>query len=156
MKSVIDLFEGHPRHTRHKGDFILREGKNTFAVFVLIKGSVEIIKNGVRINVVSEPGAILGEMSVLLDSPNTASVRTLEDAEFYIAEQDYVQNHPEIIHHVAQQLARRLFSINSWVSQLREAYNANRIRLEQQGLVEKMQDVEGLTVAPNLPERVED
>jgi CRP-like cAMP-binding protein len=34
---------------------------------------------------VAEPGAVFGELSVLLDQPHTADVRALETSQFHIA-----------------------------------------------------------------------
>jgi CRP/FNR family cyclic AMP-dependent transcriptional regulator len=43
-------------------------------------------KNGVEIATVTEPGAVFGELSVLLDQPHTADVRALEASQFYVAD----------------------------------------------------------------------
>jgi CRP-like cAMP-binding protein len=43
------------------------------------------VKEDTEIARVAEPGAVFGELSVLLDQPHTADVRALETSQFHIA-----------------------------------------------------------------------
>jgi len=45
-----------------------------------------VIKEGVEITKVAEPGAVFGELSVLLDGAHTADVVALEDSQLYVAD----------------------------------------------------------------------
>jgi CRP/FNR family transcriptional regulator, cyclic AMP receptor protein len=45
-----------------------------------------IVKEDVEIAKVAEPGAVFGELSVLLDQPHTAHVRALETSQFLVAD----------------------------------------------------------------------
>src|SRR5262245_58109758 len=75
----------------------------------LKSGAVEVIKDGVQIARVSAPGAVFGELAVLLDQPNTADVRTLEQSEFYVADGPAIfAGDPAVALYVAAILARRL------------------------------------------------
>ena len=42
---------------------------------MLIEGRLEVVKGDSVVAVLTEPGAVLGEMSVLLEQPHTATVR---------------------------------------------------------------------------------
>jgi CRP-like cAMP-binding protein len=44
----------------------------TGGLLFLKSGAVEVIKDGVQIASVSAPGAVFGELAVLLDQPHTA------------------------------------------------------------------------------------
>ena len=58
----------------------------TGRLLILKEGTVEVVKEGIRIAKVTEPGAVLGELSVLLDKPHTADVRALEASQFHVAD----------------------------------------------------------------------
>ena len=57
-----------------------------------------------------EPGAIFGEMSALLGTGHSATVRAATDAKVYRIDdaRSFLKQHPEIVFHVAVILARRL------------------------------------------------
>ena len=68
------------------GEDVLTAGSRTGRLLVLKSGAVEVVKDGVQIAKVSTPGAMFGEMSVLLDQPHSADIRALEQSEFHIAD----------------------------------------------------------------------
>jgi CRP/FNR family cyclic AMP-dependent transcriptional regulator len=55
-------------------------------LLILKEGAVAVVKEGVEIARVTEPGAVFGEISALLDQPHTADVRALEASQFHIAD----------------------------------------------------------------------
>ena len=60
----------HRRQRRREvpaGTLVLHEGSKTGHLFVLLEGRLEVIKGDSVVAVLTEPGAMLGEMSVLLD-----------------------------------------------------------------------------------------
>ena len=83
MRSILDYCAGATQLTFEPSSILLDEGRKTDRLYVLIEGVVEIVRDGVRVALVNEPGAILGEMSVLLDLPHTAMVRALSSGRAY-------------------------------------------------------------------------
>lgn len=73
----LDFFQGRPTQTFEPGAVLLAEGMQSGALCILISGEVEVLKGGFQVNVVSDPGAFFGEMSILLNTPHTATVRAL-------------------------------------------------------------------------------
>ena len=61
----------------------MHEGGRTGHLYVLIEGRLEVIKGDTVVAAIAEPGAVLGEMSVLLDQPHTATVRAASDSVIY-------------------------------------------------------------------------
>ncbi len=60
--------------TADAGETIMREGDHGYEVLVLEDGTAEVLKGGVRINVVG-PGDVIGELAVLaVGGPRTATV----------------------------------------------------------------------------------
>src|SRR6266436_3289857 len=78
----IALFQrklaGFPIATYQAGETVLRAASTTGRLLILKKGVVTVLKEGVEIGTVREPGAVFGEISVLLDQPHTADVCALE------------------------------------------------------------------------------
>lgn len=82
-------------------------------LLVLKTGAVEIMKDGMQITEVSEPGAVFGELSMLLDQPHTADVRALEVTEFHVADAaSLLTDDPATLLCVTVLLARRLDATN--------------------------------------------
>ena len=71
-----------PLVTYQAGETVIADGSRTARVLILKKGAVAIIKENTEIAKVTEPGAVFGEFSVLLDQPNKVDVRTLETSQF--------------------------------------------------------------------------
>ena len=66
-----------PVVTYEAGETVIAEGSRTGRLLILGKGVVAIVKEDTEIAQVAEPGAVFGELSVLLDKPHTAEVRNL-------------------------------------------------------------------------------
>lgn len=118
MNQLLSLFENEPTITIPEGQDLLVEGKPVDMLFVLIAGEAEILKDGKRINIISEPGSIFGEMSYLLNRPATASVRASKYSCFYRIDAGFAWSHPEIYKHVSMQLAMRLAAVSNFLGDL--------------------------------------
>jgi CRP/FNR family transcriptional regulator, cyclic AMP receptor protein len=81
-------------------------------VQTLKKGTVAVVKDGVEIARASEPGAVFGELSVLLDQPHTADVRALEVSQFHLADEAFLAEDLLAFVYVATVLARRVNNAN--------------------------------------------
>ena len=68
---------------------------------------------------VTEPGAVFGELSALLNQPHTADVRTLEPSEFRVAPAELLEEDPAALLYVAAILAQRLNLANQAVVELK-------------------------------------
>ena len=97
-------------------EVVLTAGSKTSGLLFLRSGTVEVVKDGVQIASVNAPGSVFGELAVLLDQPYTADVRTLEPAEFYVADAPAIlASDPAVALYVAAILARRLDAANRWL-----------------------------------------
>jgi CRP/FNR family transcriptional regulator, cyclic AMP receptor protein len=108
-----------PLATYAAGETVLQEGSKTGRLLILKKGSVAVVKGGVEIAKVAEPGAVFGELSALLDEPHGADVRALEPSEFHVADAGVLMREPAALLFVATLLARRLNLANQGLIELR-------------------------------------
>ena len=115
LKSIATL----PLATYQAGETVLAAGTKTGRLLILRKGAVTIEKDGTVIAKVTEPGAVFGELSALLNQPHTADVRTLEISEFRVARAQLLEEDPVALLYVAAILAQRLNLANQAVVELK-------------------------------------
>ena len=120
-------FDALPVVTYQAGETVIAEGSRTGRLLILGKGSVVIVKDDTEIAQVTEPGAVFGELSVLLDQPHTAEVRALENSRFHVANATtlFAQD-PIAVLYVAAVLARRLDGANHALIQLKSQLHAGQ------------------------------
>jgi CRP/FNR family cyclic AMP-dependent transcriptional regulator len=104
-----EILAALPGTTFDAGETVVREGTKSGRLLILKNGAVSVVKNGIEIAAVTQPGAVFGELSVLLDEPHTADVRTIEPSEFLVADANILlTREPSALLYVATLLARRL------------------------------------------------
>src|SRR4029077_19852259 len=110
--SVQKRLDALPVVTYHAGENVLTAGSMTGRLLILKKGAVAIIKESIEIAKVSEPGAVFGELSVLLDQPHAADVRALETSQFHVADEALLAKEPLALTYIAIVLAARVNNAN--------------------------------------------
>ena len=124
LPSILDLCHALPVRKFEPGAVLLAEGKTSGLLYVLIDGEVEILKGDFQINVVSDPGAIFGEISVLLDIPNMATVRAATPCSAHVVEggDAFLQSHKEIAYQLSKLLAQRLHGLTTYLVDLKRQF----------------------------------
>ena len=124
MNHILEHLQGQPHQTIEAGAILLEEGKPSGKIFVLISGAVEILKGRTRISKSSAPGAIFGEVSILLGGAPIATARTLQPSTFVVIEDGarHLLDHPEFAIHVARLLASRLDALTRYLADLKAQY----------------------------------
>ena len=109
-----------PVVTYQPGEMVIADGSKTGRLLILKKGTVAVVKEDTEIAKVAEPGAVFGELSILLDQPHTADVRALETSQFHVANATaLLEQNPVAVLYVASVLAHRLDSANHALIQLK-------------------------------------
>jgi CRP/FNR family transcriptional regulator, cyclic AMP receptor protein len=124
MKAILDYCVDGRQKVIPAGDLIISEGRATGRLYVLIQGSVEVIRGDVVVAAIAEPGAIFGEMAVLLNQDHSAGVRAASDSTVYEIDDAaaFMRGRPEVALLVAQLLARRLYVATTYLADLRRQY----------------------------------
>jgi CRP-like cAMP-binding protein len=124
MSNVLALCRDLPELRLAPGERLIEEAVRTDRLYVLKSGVLEVARGGVRIILVSEPGAFLGEISAVLGSAPTASVVALEESVVHVidAADATVRSRPEIAYAVAQLLARRLTAMTAYLVDIKRQY----------------------------------
>jgi len=132
MSSILEFCDGLPKEGFDAGEILLTEGETSGKLFILIDGQVEILKGDYIVNVVSEPGAIFGEISVLLGMPHMATVRATEKTRLYCADanEGFLRDRSEITFHLSKMLAQRLQGVTSYLVDLKRQFEDRDNHLE--------------------------
>ena len=125
MQSVLNLCQGLPQKTFRQGDVLMAEGGRDKLIYVLIEGGVDIYKGDILVSSQSDPGAIYGELAVLLDVPHTATVKASAPCTTYVVEDavEFLHSHPDLSFLLASLLARKLNSITSYLADLKRQFH---------------------------------
>jgi CRP/FNR family transcriptional regulator, cyclic AMP receptor protein len=116
QNSLTDL----PLVTYQPGETVIVDGSKTGRLLFLKKGNVAIVKEDTEIAKVAEPGAVFGELSVLLGQPHTANVHALETSQFHVANATtLLKQNPSALLYLATVLAHRLDGANQALIQLK-------------------------------------
>jgi CRP/FNR family cyclic AMP-dependent transcriptional regulator len=137
MRTILSFCQGLPEKTCGPGEMLLAEGGREGILYILIEGEVEVLKGDLQINTVSEPGAIFGEISVLLDIPHIATVKTLTPARAYMVERasEFLQSHTDISYQLARLLAQRLYGVTTYLVDLKSQFEDHEDHL---GMVDEV------------------
>src|SRR5262249_4410647 len=129
-----------PIATYQAGETVIAAGSTTGRLLILKKGVVAVLKEGVEITTVTEPGSAVGELSVLLDQPHMADVRVLEASQFYVADAaSLLRVDPIALLYVTTVLARRLDDATQALIELRGQVQAGQPRSVIEKTADKMQ-----------------
>lgn len=120
MESLLTLAASHPSRTYAAGEILIGQGYQGGDLFILESGQLVVERDGVRIATIATPGSLIGEMSVVLGTANSATVqaerpttvRVIRDA------RQYLKTDPELTFRIAWLMANRLDATSAYLVQL--------------------------------------
>jgi CRP/FNR family transcriptional regulator, cyclic AMP receptor protein len=124
MSDMLKLCSHLPEVVFAPGDTVVHEGRKSGGIWVLVQGSLQVFKGAVVVNTVTQPGATVGEISVLLGSAHGATVKVTERSVMrYAADGRALLAHdPAVARMVAVGLAERLNFVTTYLSDLKLQY----------------------------------
>jgi len=127
MASILDICAGAARTEFPAETVLLSEGETSGQLYILAEGSVEVLRGDTQVAVVSEPGAVFGEMSVLLNRPHTATVRATSPIGVFVFEdaESFLKAHPEIAFFLSRLLAERLNAATTYLVDLKRQFEGH-------------------------------
>ena len=127
MSSILQLLGNREMCRFDAGQVVMQQGAQTGRLYFLIEGEVEILKDEVRVATSSQPGAVFGEMAILLGGAHTATVRSVKPSAFYIVENplEFLNASPATCLHVCGLLARRLDALNRYLVDVKRQFEGH-------------------------------
>jgi len=120
---MLDLSAHLPELELDAGQVVVHEGGSSGAIWVLISGALQVRKGDVPVNTITHPGAVVGEISVLLGTDHGATVETAEPSRLrYAADGQALLGDPAVARLVAIGLAERLNFVTSYLADLKHQY----------------------------------
>ncbi len=148
MERILKLCEGMKTVSFAPGEVLFPEGGKTGCLYIMISGAVEVSKGECPVTIIREPGAVFGEISILLDQPHPASVEAVEETTCYVSGEgrDFLERHPGMALAVAELLASRLKSMIGYLGDLKAQYEDRKDHL---GMVDELL----LNLAHRIPKK---
>ena len=124
MQDMLALSASLPEVAFARGDVVVREGGSAGSLWILVSGALQVRKGTVLVNTVTRPGALIGEIAVLLDTVNSATVEATEPSVLRHAADGraLLASDPAITRLVAVGLAERLNFVTTYLADLKHQY----------------------------------
>jgi CRP-like cAMP-binding protein len=124
VADMLSLSAHLPEIAFDAGAAVVREGGTEGALWVLVRGRLAVRKGRTLVNTVSEPGALIGEISALLGLPYGATVEAVEPSllRHAVDGRALLASHPDITRLVAIGLAERLNFVTTYLADLKQQY----------------------------------
>jgi CRP/FNR family cyclic AMP-dependent transcriptional regulator len=140
VTDLLDYCAGLPVRLLAAGEALIDEGVRHDGMWVLVSGSVSVERDGVPFARVNTPGAVFGEMSVVLDRVATATVRARSDVEVYLIADPlgFLREKPGAALEVLRVTAARLDGLTQYLVDVKQQYAD---RDDHLGMVDGILDV---------------
>jgi CRP/FNR family transcriptional regulator, cyclic AMP receptor protein len=127
MASILEKCAGAPRQQFPAEAILLSEGETSGRLYILAEGSVEVLRGNTQVAVIAEPGAVFGEMSVLLNRPHTATVKAASPVCVFVFDdaESFLKSNPEIAFFVGRLLAERLNAATTYLVDLKRQFEGH-------------------------------
>jgi CRP/FNR family cyclic AMP-dependent transcriptional regulator len=124
VTDLLALCAGLPKQTVPSGEVLIETGAMASQMYVLASGTVTIERDDVPFARIDTPGAIFGEMSVVLDQPASATVRASSDVEVHvIAEPEaFLIEQPGVALAVLRTTAARLDGLTRYLVDVKQQF----------------------------------
>ncbi len=124
MKDMLALSAQLPEVRLSPGDAVVREGDAGGSIWILVSGALHVRKGTVVVNTINRPGALIGEISVLLGTLCGATVEaTAPSILRYAADgRALLSGDPDVSRLVAVGLAERLNFVTTYLADLKHQY----------------------------------
>ncbi|MFN3890010.1 MAG: cyclic nucleotide-binding domain-containing protein [Beijerinckiaceae bacterium] len=135
MRAILELCGALPVEEVPNGEVLMSQGETTGRVCVLVEGQLEILRGDTQVAVLDEPGSIVGEMSLLLHAPHTATVRAMGNAKLHIIRSggEFFADNPNLSWLIARLLANRLNAATTYLVDLKRQFSGYGNHLEMVG-----------------------
>lgn len=119
-------FEPYTR-TYAAGTTIFEQGQTDGALGILVSGTLRVIRDRQPVGAITRPGALVGEMSLILSVPRTASVQSEDAVRLVVIPRDQfptlTKEIPEFSLRVMRTLAKRLQETSARLAALEDYYD---------------------------------
>ena len=137
MTNLLAMTASRPTRTLADGEVLLVQGEGGGDLFILLSGKLVVVRDGVNIATISQPGTLVGEMSVLLGIRNSATVRAERETKVRVIRDanKLLESEPGLARRVAGMVAGRLDATSALLVELSKH---NKGKASEQGLLSRI------------------
>jgi CRP-like cAMP-binding protein len=120
METLLALAASHPTRTYAAGEMLIAQGLEGGDLFILESGQLAVERDGVRIATIATPGAVIGEMAVVLGTVSSATVQAEKPSTVRVIRnaREVLRTDPELTFRIAWLMANRLDATSAYLVQL--------------------------------------
>ena len=139
-KDMLSLSAHLPAVEFAAGASVVTEGGADGAIWILVSGTLQVSRGGVLVNTITQSGALIGEIAVLLNTVHNATVTASEPSLLRRAADGraFLESDAAIATFVAVGLAERLNFVTTYLADLKHQYG----------------DAPGLSMVPDVLRRL--
>jgi CRP-like cAMP-binding protein len=121
MSSLAALAASLPLETLAPGTHLTTAGTRSGQLYILESGTLTVMRDGIALATIDEPGAIIGEMAVLLGIPHSATVIAKGEAKVRVVADALatLSQHAEFALHLATIACARLNATSALLVELK-------------------------------------
>ena len=122
MANLLTLTHAWPQRSLKPGEPLIEAGEAGGELYVLVSGKLAVSRDGFEIARITEPGALVGEMSVVLGLDHSATVTAKTPVEVRVMEDGirWLESTPLAAMHVATLACERLNATSAVLVDLRK------------------------------------
>lgn len=149
MEDLLARTGGLPEISLAAGDVLVREGETDSGLWILVSGTLQVHKAGIAISSIRRPGAAIGEISLLLDAPHSATVVASAPSILrHACDGRSLLNDPAITRLIARGLAERLAFAASYLVDLKHQYGDSPGLAMVSDVLDELSHRQGRTATP--------
>lgn len=124
MSKLLERCSGLPIRELQAGEVLISEGVPVDAMFIVAGGTFEVARQGSVVATITEPGSVLGEISVLLDTVPGATVTATSPATVGVVEEPlaFMTSDSESLLDISRMLAVRLNRLVAYIADVKSQY----------------------------------
>jgi CRP-like cAMP-binding protein len=124
MASLLALTTAQPTRSLAAGEALIETGETGGEMYVLVNGRLSVSREGAEIATIAEPGALIGEMSVLLGIDHSATVRATVPTTVRVIDNAlaFLERTPLVALHVATLACARLDATSALLAELKNEH----------------------------------
>lgn len=137
MASLQELTATRPTRDLSDQEVLLVQGEGGGDFYILLSGKLAVVRDGVSIATINQPGTLVGEMSVLRGTPYSATVRAEGPAKVRVIKDanKLLDSEPGLARRVAALVAGRLDATSALLVELSKQ---NKDKASEQGLLRRI------------------
>ena len=124
MREILAQCGDLPVREVGAGEILIEQGVTPGVLYVLEEGVFLIERDGVPFAYLDTPGSILGELSLILSRPATATVRASTNCRVRVAThpQDFLDQRPGVALAVLRVVAARLEGLTAYLADVKQQF----------------------------------